>query len=108
MISNKNSIFWTRTLGLYPSDNENIDMSKKCEKDIGEIFKIYNIAGLVIGHTTQTKHDGINSACNKRVWRIDAGASFAFERFRNNKKIPVQSIEIKFDKDNNPIYNIIA
>lgn len=108
IITDKNSIFWTRTLGLLPSDNDNINTSKECDKEIKDIFKLWNISGLVIGHTTQTKHDGINSTCNKRVWRIDGGPSHAFDRFRNNKKITVQSIEIKFNSNNEPIYNIIA
>jgi hypothetical protein len=41
---------------------------------------------MVVGHTVQ--HQGVNSACDGRVWRIDVGLSRYFGG-------PIQALEIR-------------
>ena len=53
-----------------------------------ETLDILGIDRMVVAHTVQT--DGINSACNKKVWRIDTGMS----SFYGGK---TQVLEIKND-----------
>ena len=38
------------------------------------------LKGMVVGHTPQIAN-GINSTCNDTVWRVDIGASQAFDVF---------------------------
>ena len=115
------SIFWNRLLGQLPSDidikNKNIKMSdeskkniiEKCDAYLKPVFKILNINGIIVGHTPQmNKEYGINSTCGQRAWRIDIGASGAFDAFRNeedgNKREEV--LEITY-KNNKTLFNIL-
>lgn len=81
------SPFWPRLLGDLPN-NINID-DEKCA-DLIQTLKCYNIGSMIIGHTPQfyKNHSGINDTCSgkidgqqKQVWRIDVGASNAFDIF---------------------------
>ena len=60
----------------------------KC-KDINKKLKVFNVGKIIIGHTIQ--QNGINSACNNKVWRIDVGMSNAFD---NNNKRKIEILEI--------------
>lgn len=116
IIKSKNSIFWNRVLGYLKSDkeyeNENNEnkknMKKNCDFILNDVFKTYEINGIVIGHTPQMsdKNNGINSACNKKVWRVDIGASSAFDIFRQTKR-KVQVLEIKYGQNGQPKFNIL-
>jgi hypothetical protein len=116
IIKSKNSIFWNRVLGYLKSDkeyeNENDTVKKsvkdKCDFILNEVFHTYEINGIVIGHTPQMseKNNGINSACNKKVWRVDIGASSAFDIFRQTKR-KVQVLEIKYGDEKQPKFNIL-
>ena len=117
ILKSKNSIFWNRILGYLESDKivKNMSEDKKkrtlenCDKILKEMFQTVNINGIVIGHTPQMseKNNGINSACNQRVWRVDIGASSAFDMFRNTKR-NIQVLEIKYDEQKKPRFNILS
>ena len=81
------STFWDRILGSIPPNMNNND--ERCQKYLDNVFKILydknniNIKSMVIGHTPQiyANSDGINSACDNKVWRVDFGGSFSFDKF---------------------------
>jgi hypothetical protein len=87
------SPFWTRILGHLPSGLSYKD--SRCEDSISETLKIWgntknSLKGLVIGHTPQIDK-GINSTCSDKVWRVDIGASKAFDvfdRIKNSGRKP--------------------
>jgi hypothetical protein len=116
IIKSKNSIFWNRVLGYLDSDllddeldsNELSIKQKKCDSILNELFETVNISGIVIGHTPQMseKYNGINSACDGKVWRVDIGASSAFDVFKKMKRV-VQVLEIKYD-NNKPKFNVLT
>jgi hypothetical protein len=97
LLTSKYSIFWNRVLGQIPADisinssNNNDTKTKvaiKCDEYLKPVFKLYNINGIIIGHTPQISDEyGINSACNKAIWRVDIGASSAFEAFKDHKHV---------------------
>jgi hypothetical protein len=77
------SPFWTRFFGHLPPGLPFTD--SRCEDALTQIFKIWSeerdgLKGLVIGHTPQIDK-GINKTCGKSVWRVDIGASKAFDVF---------------------------
>jgi len=96
--SSENSPFWTRIFGQLPPklsyDNED------CQKYLDPVLEAYGIKGMIIGHTPQ--ESGINSTCGNRLFRIDIGASKAF----NNKRAP-QVLEIEKLSDSNYKYTVI-
>lgn len=97
----KISPFWQRILGVLPKDLS-IDSSEECLRYLDPILKIYNIKNMVIGHTPQfyANKSGINSTCSNKLWRIDVGASDAFDKFsknKNKKNRAVQVLEILDD-----------
>lgn len=116
ILKSKNSIFWNRILGYLESDKNTKNMSndKKlrtkeyCDKILKEMFQTVNINGIIIGHTPQMseKNNGINSACEQRVWRVDIGASTAFDIFRTTKR-NIQVLEIKYGSGK-PKFNILS
>jgi len=73
---NSDSMLWTRQLGQYNVDCSNVERT----------LKYWDVKGLVIGHTPQSR---INSVCSNKVWRVDIGMSKAFGE--NNK---IQVLEI--------------
>ena len=87
------SPFWTRLFGHLPTGLPFTD--SRCEDALTQIFKIWGndnngLKGLVIGHTPQIDK-GINSTCGKAVWRVDIGASKAFDvfdRIKNSGRKP--------------------
>jgi hypothetical protein len=77
----KYSMFWTRILGSLEPNTPISD--PKCQDNIKEVLKMFNIGSIIVGHTPQSfsHSNDINSTCNGKVWRVDNGASSAFHRF---------------------------
>ena len=110
LISAPNSIFWNRILGHLPADLEGNDelINQKCDGYLKEVFEILDIGGIVIGHTPQMSEKyGINSACNKKVWRVDIGASSAFNSFKNKNNKRIEVLQITYDVNKTPIFEIL-
>ena len=110
ILSSSDSIFWNRTLSYLPADGigNSEDIAKKCDENLKDIFEIYNVNGIIIGHTPQRLNasvNRINSACNERVWRVDIGASNAFHSLRDKQTIEV--LEITYNGDV-PLYKILS
>jgi len=94
----KINMFWNRILGNIPPDT---DMSDPvCYKNLKGVLKLLKVGHIIIGHTPQnfTHKTGINGTCDDTVWRVDIGASQAFDSFDNfgdikdNKLIQVLEI----------------
>jgi len=96
LIESQNSIFWNRFLGNLIQDidgeHANTDIKNQCDDYLNNVFDTYKIGNIIIGHTPQKQHDTlkhkINSTCGQRVWRVDIGASKAFNKFRKDDIIP--------------------
>mmetsp|Transcript_22415 Transcript_22415/g.73158 ORF Transcript_22415/g.73158 Transcript_22415/m.73158 type:complete len:442 (-) Transcript_22415:533-1858(-) len=58
---------WTRELGVAAPAGDACD-------EVGSALTALGASRLVVGHTVQ---EGINAACDRRVWRIDVGLSRA-------------------------------
>jgi hypothetical protein len=71
---------WTRA---YSSEDAAPDCS-----DLATVLAQLGAKRMVVGHTVQ--HQGLNSACDGRVWRIDVGMSRYFGG-------PIQALEIEGD-----------
>jgi len=115
ILSSKRSMFWNRILGYLPADIDvgidNEAVKSKCDEYLNPVFDIYNIGGIIIGHTPQMSEKyGINSACNKKIWRVDIGASNAFEYFRKEQNVPqrIQVLEITYKSDHSPIFKVLS
>lgn len=98
IISSKYSIFWDRILGGIPP---NMNKSHpKCIDNLDKVFETLHLSGMIIGHTPQAfiHNSGINKTCGDKLWRIDFGGSFGFDKFDNNnikqKQRQVQVLEI--------------
>lgn len=96
--SSENSPFWTRIFGQLPPKLSY--SNKECKEHLKPVLEAYGIKGMIIGHTPQ--EIGINSTCGNRLFRIDIGASKAFD----NKRAP-QVLEIEKLKDGNYKYTVI-
>jgi len=92
------SPFWPRLLGDLPN---NINIYDERCADLIETLNCYKINNMIIGHTPQfyKNHAGINITCknknNHGIWRIDVGASNAFDAFasdEDDRKIQVLEI----------------
>ena len=79
------SIFWSRILGTMGPNKS----YESCEKSLDKVIELFNLKGMIIGHTPQSfnkhSHNGINSTCDDKVWRVDIGASKAFDIFDSDK-----------------------
>jgi len=102
------SPFWNRVLGnLKP--NLSYENNIECQEALKPIIDSYKIKGMIIGHTPQME-DGINSTCSNMVFRIDNGASKAFDRSDVKKRTPQrapQVLEIKKLDNNSYKYSVI-
>lgn len=77
------SMFWHRVIGSIPPNMNNND--KRCQEHIDKVLEIFDASSMIIGHTPQFAHNnGINSTCDGKVWRIDFGGSFGFDKFDND------------------------
>lgn len=94
------SPFWPRLYGKLKANQKN------CSTDIDDVLQILQIKGMIIGHTPQMyNNDGINSTCNKKIWRVDVGTSDAFKTINDltDTTKQIQALEIL----NNSTFNII-
>ena len=75
------SLFWDRILGGIPP-NTNPD-DPKCVEYLDGVLAIFDVKSMIIGHTPQyfAHHDGINRTCGNKLWRVDFGGSFGFNKF---------------------------
>lgn len=70
-------MFWTRLLGQIPP-GLNLE-NYACIGHLDKILNIFEFGSIIIGHTPQAFYNNdINSTCSNKVWRIDSGASKAF------------------------------
>lgn len=99
LLTSDQSVFWNRVLAYIPDDAT----IETCDKYLNGVFDVYDVKGIIIGHTPHMK--GISSSCNNRIWKVDIGASNAFHNFRDDQKIEV--LEITYDKDDNAIFTIL-
>ena len=95
----ENSPFWMRILGQLPAHLPYND--SRCKELLSPVIEAYKIKGMIIGHTPQVV-DGINGTCGNKLFRIDVGASKAFE----DRREP-QVLEIKRLNDGNYKYTVI-
>jgi len=124
------SPFWPRLFSMQSSSDD--------EQKLNKVFKVINIGPrenastfsadrlsgirsdsrgghMIVGHTPQIyiNNQGINSAYNGKVWRVDIGASRAFhplDEFVGNKNLlkdKIQVLEILMDKSGKTTFNII-
>jgi hypothetical protein len=107
------SPFWPRVLGNISPNSSNTNCNTTLQATL-EVFE--DVSNMIIGHTPQfyTNKHGINSSCNGRLWKVDQGASTAFQLYdpldnRNgdslniSEKRKVQVLEILDDK----IFNVL-
>ena len=100
------SIFWARIFGELPKD---LPMSDpKCVKYVKNVLETFNVKGIICGHTPQFVYDeGINSTCDKSVYRVDTGSSKAFHYFNgNSSNRKPQILEIIDDGKKMNIYSL--
>jgi hypothetical protein len=82
LLIGKESPFWTRTFSNTFSGH-----SKQSCSILDNTIKYLKLRGMVVGHTIQ---NGINSACDGKIWRTDIGMSRSFGK--KHKKIQVLEI----------------
>jgi len=87
-----NSPFWNRILGQLPAHLPYSD--PQCKELVAPILEAYKIKGMVIGHTPQIV-DGINGTCGNKLFRIDVGASRAFESGREPQVLEIKKLNDK-------------
>ena len=109
LLYDKDSIFWERTLGKTPVGLDQTD--ERCNK-INEVLDMYDLGGMVIGHTPQIHNNqtiGINTTCSNKLIRVDYGGSKAFDIFDTNGNLTrmhlVQALEITKDGQINILSN---
>ena len=81
LLVGKESPFWTRTFSNTFSGH-----SEKSCSILNNTMEYLKLKGMVVGHTVQ---NGINSACDGKIWRTDIGMSRSF-----GKKQKIQVLEI--------------
>lgn len=88
------SPFWTRLYDIDDMDGFKFDDGKTICKKFEDVQNVYNFGNMIIGHSVQL--EGINSICNKKIWKIDVGLSKCFEGIPNKK---TQILEIINDNE---------
>uniref|UniRef100_A0A6C0ACP8 Calcineurin-like phosphoesterase domain-containing protein n=1 Tax=viral metagenome TaxID=1070528 RepID=A0A6C0ACP8_9ZZZZ len=98
IMDRSDSLFWNRILGAIPSDaNVTSDnYNETCRKSLDGALEILGLERMVIGHTPFIIQ-GISPACNKKLYRVDIGASKAFKKFQENYPARPQVLEILED-----------
>jgi len=80
------SPFWSRLFGHLPSGLSFSD--SRCKDSLKKVLDFWGgetgLKGMIVGHTPQIDK-GINSTCGDKVWRVDIGASKAFDVFSKIK-----------------------
>lgn len=88
------SMFWDRILGSIPANMSNEHPA--CKKYLTKVLEVLDADSIVIGHTPQfTSNEGINSTCDAKLWRIDFGGSYGFNKFDIEYNKKRKYIEIK-------------
>jgi hypothetical protein len=96
-----NSPFWMRVLGQLPPKLSYDDL--QCQELLKPVIEAYKIKGMIIGHTPQIDH-GINATCGEKLFRVDVGASRAFQDRREPEVLEILKIKNKKDKDGKNMY----
>lgn len=80
------SMFWDRILGAILPNRKSDNPA--CTTFLDPVLDILHLDGMVIGHTPQFAGNkaGINATCGDKLWRIDTGASHAFNKFDDEYK----------------------
>lgn len=99
LLTSDQSVFWNRILAYLPVD---VNLAK-CDELLSEVFKIYDVNGIIIGHTPSMS--GIESRCDDRIWKVDIGASNAFHNFKKDQKIEV--LEITYNKNGKAMFKVL-
>lgn len=107
--SSSYSMFWDRILGgIPPNMNSRND---KCTDYLDPVLDLFKVGHMFVGHTpqpfqfenkdTDSECDGITATCNNKLWRVDNGASQAFDVYgsKNDKGRTAQVLEITGDND---------
>ena len=107
--SPKESPFWTRLFGHLPTGLKADD--SRCKESISEVLKLWGsdkegLKGMIVGHTPQIEK-GINSTCDDKVWRVDIGASQAFDVFDKIKNSGRKPSVLEIVKDGRE-FNILS
>jgi hypothetical protein len=107
--SPKESPFWTRLFGHLPTGLKADD--SRCKESISEVLKLWGsdkegLKGMIVGHTPQIEN-GINSTCDDKVWRVDIGASQAFDVFDKIKNSGRKPSVLEIVKDGRE-FNILS
>ena len=79
------SMFWDRILGAIPPNINN--KNDECVQHLDPVLKLFNVGYMFVGHTPQpfkfknldSECDGITATCDNKLWRVDNGASQAFD-----------------------------
>ena len=123
------SLFWPRILGHLPSDKTQKGTDDKvidtCAQNLYPVLDMFNCNNMIVGHTPQFSLDkfnphGISSACNFKektlkenltdqdnvkkfknygIWRIDAGASTAFNYHQGIENPDSETRTLDVDED---------
>lgn len=112
LLNSSDSLFWDRILGSIPPNTNEKDPI--CQQYLEDVLNFFQVKGMIIGHTPQffSNQKGINSTCSNKLFRIDIGGSFVFNKFdetflkenhTNHNRIP-QVLEILEDS----IINILT
>ena len=108
--NNPDTIFWDRILGSIPPNVE-IKNNKFCEEYLKKVLNMFNLKGMIIGHTPQIfKHNkGINSTCDEKLWRVDIGGSTAFSEFDQlNSDLRKPQVLRIYKKNNKYKYKVLS
>lgn len=99
------SMFWDRVLGSIPP-NMNIKDDSRCVEYLNKALDIFDVGTMVIGHTPQifAHHSGINKTCDGKLWRVDFGGSFGFNKFdpsylKNRKIADYRKVQVLYIPD---------
>ena len=79
--TSSHSLLWERILGGIPP-NMNSD-HPDCVNHLDKALGVFKVEKMIIGHTPQyfINNIGINKTCSDKLWRIDFGGSFGFNKF---------------------------
>lgn len=89
------SMFWDRILGAIPPNLNNND--SRCVKHLNNVLELLKVDKMIIGHTPQfvLNNEGINKTCGDKLWRIDFGGSFGFNKFDKNFNKNGQIVDLR-------------
>jgi hypothetical protein len=105
MTSPPHSMFWDRILGSIPH-NAHID-DPICDENLKQVLELFKMDKMIIGHTPQcfaNGHKGINSTCSGKLWRIDFGGSFSFNKADEYYSISENSSDIHTSREPQVLY----